>query len=187
MPRQSRMPAIYSRGCQADHMCVTFVLVVDEFERPGPVQRVEMNRIFPSHTGSAALQTSDATDLPSAFDPASENMRLRSVHRAIAELRRGTPVLLTGDAPLLLLAAETASAATLNELASLATGRPVLLLAPMRAAAVLQRPIPQNAPAVALSLSECLLAPEALLSLADPTVEQLLPDQTVTTSLPAQD
>src|ERR1700712_5307888 len=108
-----------------------------------------MNRIFPASNGSAAVQTSDAADMPfSAPDPASENMRLRSVHRAIAELRRGTPVLLTGDAPLLLLAAETASAATLNELASLATGRPVLLLAPMRAAAVLQRPMPQNAPAV---------------------------------------
>ena len=146
-----------------------------------------MNRIFPSSNGLAAIQSSDASN-PSfaAFDPASENMRLRSVHRAIAELRRGTPVLLTGETPLLLLAAETASAATLNELTGLAAGRPVLLLAPMRAAAVLQRPMPQNAPVVALSLSERLLAPEALLSLADPTVEQLLPDQPVPTALPAQ-
>ena len=93
-------------------------------------------------------------------------------------------MLLTGDAPLLLLAAETASASTLNELASLATGAPVLLLAPMRAAAVLQRPVPQNVPAVALGLSERLLAPETLLSLADPTVEQMLPDQPVQTALP---
>ena len=146
-----------------------------------------MNRIFPSSNGLAAIQSSDASN-PSfaAFDPALENMRLRSVHRAIAELRRGTPVLLTGETPLLLLAAETASAATLNELTGLAAGRPVLLLAPMRAAAVLQRPMPQNAPVVALSLSERLLAPEALLSLADPTVEQLLPDQPVPTALPAQ-
>ncbi len=38
-------------------------------------------------------------------------LRLRTVHRAAAELRRGIPVLLTGDAPLILLAAETAGTA----------------------------------------------------------------------------
>ncbi len=118
----------------------------------------------------------------SAPEPAT--LRLRGVHRAIAELRRGTPVLLTGEVPLLLLAAETASASSLNELAGLAAGPAVLLLAPMRAAAVLQRPVPQNVSAVALSLSDSLLAPATLLSLADPTVEQMLPDQPVPTSLP---
>ena len=35
-------------------------------------------------------------------------LRLRTVHRAAADLRRGTPRLLTGEAPLILLAAETA-------------------------------------------------------------------------------
>jgi GTP cyclohydrolase II len=142
-----------------------------------------MNRIFPSAAASAAIQTPDRPDnLP---EPNLAVMRLRGVHRAIAELRRGTPVLLTGDAPLLLLAAETASAATLTEMIRLADGPAVLLLAPMRAAAVLQRPVPQNVPAVALSLSPSLLAPETLLSLADPTVEQMLPDQPVPTALPA--
>ena len=143
-----------------------------------------MNRISPSGTGSAAIDPVGRLAVHAPSVPDAETLRVRGVHRAIAELRRGTPVLLTGDAPLLLLAAETASASTLNELASLAAGAPVLLLAPMRAAAVLQRPVPQNVPAVALGLSERLLAPETLLSLADPTVEQMLPDQPVQAALP---
>ncbi len=148
-----------------------------------------MNRISPSGAGSAVIDTAERPVAHAPFGPDEATLRVRGVHRAIAELRRGTPVLLTGmptgGAPLLLLAAETASASTLNELASLSAGPPVLLLAPMRAAAVLQRPVPQNVPAVALSLSERLLAPETLLSIADPTVEQMLPDQPAQTSLPA--
>jgi hypothetical protein len=35
---------------------------------------------------------------------------VRAVHRATAELRRGTPVLLTGETSLVVLPAETASA-----------------------------------------------------------------------------
>ncbi len=147
-----------------------------------------MNRISPSGAGSAVIDTAESPVLQAPFGPDEATLRVRGVHRAIAELRRGTPVLLTGTpaggAPLLLLAAETASASTLNELASLSAGPPVLLLAPMRAAAVLQRPVPQNVPAVALSLSDRLLAPETLLSIADPTVEQMLPDLPAQTSLP---
>ena len=143
-----------------------------------------MNRISPSGTGSAVIDPVGRLAVHAPTGPDASVLRVRGVHRAIAELRRGTPVLLTGDAPLLLLAAETASASTLHELATLAAGAAVLLLAPMRAAAVLQRPVPQNAPAVALALSERLLAPETLLSLADPTVEQILPDQPAQTALP---
>jgi GTP cyclohydrolase II len=59
----------------------------------------------------------------------------------------------------------------------------VLLLAPVRAAAVLQRPVPQAGPggkaaeaaAVALRLPPGLLDPAVLRSLADPTAERLLP------------
>ena len=59
----------------------------------------------------------------------------------------------------------------------------MLLLAPVRAAAVLQRPVPQSAQpamapepsAVALRLPPSLLDPAALRSLADPTTERLLP------------
>jgi GTP cyclohydrolase II len=104
-------------------------------------------------------------------------LRLRTVHRAAAELRRGIPVLLTGDAPLILLAAETAGPRGLAELRALAAEPPVLLLAPIRAAAVLHRPLEPGLPAVALHLNSELLAPGPLRVLADPTVEELLPTQ----------
>lgn len=105
---------------------------------------------------------------------------LRQVHRAMAELRRGTPVLLRGpDACLVVAAAEAVGALGLAELAASARVAPVLLLAPVRAAAVLQRPVP-HAPddegAVALRLPPTLTAPETLRSLADPTAERILPD-----------
>lgn len=143
-----------------------------------------MNQISPSGAASAVTDTLEPAAVYVSSCPDAEILRVRGVHRAIAELRRGTPVLLTGDAPLLLLAAETASSSSLNEFMALAAGSPALLLAPTRAAALLQRPVPQNVPAVALSLSERLLAPEILLSLADPTVEQMLPDQPVLVAPP---
>jgi len=104
---------------------------------------------------------------------------LRAVHRAMAELRCGTPVLLRGpDGALLLAAAETVSARGLVEIAAGAHGPAVLLLAPVRAAAVLHRPVPggtaAEAAAVALRLPSTLLDPAALRSLADPTAERLL-------------
>src|SRR5271165_4014948 len=109
--------------------------------------------------------------------PDPDVLRLRTVHRAAADLRRGTPVLLTGQAPLILLAAETAGPRGLAELATLAAEPPVLLLAPMRAAAVLHQPVEQGSPVVALSIAGELLVPGLLRSLADPTVEELLPTQ----------
>ncbi|MEO3470989.1 GTP cyclohydrolase II [Roseomonas sp. CAU 1739] len=98
----------------------------------------------------------------------------------MAELRRGTPVLLRGrDACLVVAAAETVGALGLAELTHAARQPAVLLLAPVRAAAVLQRPVP-HAPdddgAVALRLPPSLTAPETLRSLADPTAERLLPE-----------
>ena len=118
---------------------------------------------------------SGANVTPAEPDP--DVLRLRSVHRAAADLRRGTPVLLTGEAPLILLAAETAGPRGLAELAVLAAEPPVLLLAPMRAAAVLHRPAERGSPVVALHVSGELLTPELLRGLADPTVEGLLPTQ----------
>jgi GTP cyclohydrolase II len=53
----------------------------------------------------------------------------------------------------------------------------VLLLSPVRASAILQRPVPLNAPdegAVALRLPPGLTAPERLRAFADPTAELLL-------------
>ena len=111
--------------------------------------------------------------------------RLRAVHRAGAELRRGSPILLAGPAPLVLLAAETAGPRGLDELAALTPEPPVLLLAPVRAASVLHRPVEQADSAIALRLPPALLAPEVLHSIADPTEEQSLPLHPETTTVPA--
>jgi len=111
-----------------------------------------------------------------AADPDADVMHLRAVHRAAADLRRGTPVLLTGAAPLILLAAETAGPRGLAEFATLAAEPPVLLLAPLRAAAVLHQPVGGEA-VVALQVGSELLTRDLLRGLADPTVETLLPTQ----------
>jgi len=118
--------------------------------------------------------------------PDAQTQSLRQVHRAAAELRRGTPVLLKGsEGGLLVAAAETVSARGLAEVADGAVGASVLLLAPVRAAAVLHRPVLHGASAadpaekgvVALRLPlGGMPAPEALRSLVDPTAEQLLPE-----------
>jgi GTP cyclohydrolase II len=117
---------------------------------------------------------------------------LRGVHRAASELRRGTPVLLRGtEGALLVAAAETVSARGLAELAAGAIAPASLLLAPVRAAAVLQRPVPQgdlrgqSQEAVALRLPPALLDPPVLRSLADPTAERLLPAEPERVPAPA--
>ncbi|SDB64443.1 GTP cyclohydrolase II [Belnapia rosea] len=117
-------------------------------------------------------------------------LSLRAVHRAAAELRRGTPVLLRGgEHPLVIAAAETVGAAGLAELAALARGPGVLLLAPSRAADV--APVPVLRPvqgveeaAVALRLPPSLLDPAMLRSLADPTADRL-PEGNRTERVPA--
>jgi GTP cyclohydrolase II len=114
--------------------------------------------------------------------PDAAALAMRAVHRAVADLRRGTPVLLRGpEGCLAVAAAETVGARGLAELAAVAPAPAVLLLAPVRAAAVLHRPVPQHGTAtedgaVALRLTPALLTPAALLSLADPVAEQLLPE-----------
>ncbi len=100
--------------------------------------------------------------------------RLRAVHRATAELRRGAPVLLEGSARLAILAAETVGPRGLEELAALSSDPPLLLLAPVRAAAVLHRPVEQAGPAIALRLPPAMFDPELLRSLADPVEAQAL-------------
>jgi GTP cyclohydrolase II len=129
---------------------------------------------MPEAAASAPVVTPDPTVLS-----------LRAVHRAAAELRRGTPVLLTGEAPLILLAAETAGPRGLAELTALAIEQPVLLVAPVRAAAWLRRPIEHGSLAMALRLDRELIAPEPLRGLADPTVEALLPELQEPAPVPA--
>ena len=112
------------------------------------------------------------------------------MHRAAAELRRGTPVLLRGgDHALVVAAAETVGAPGLAELAALAKAPAMLLLARGRAATV--APTPALRPvqgveeaAVALRLPPSLLDPAMLRSLADPTADRL-PEGSRTERVPA--
>jgi GTP cyclohydrolase II len=104
--------------------------------------------------------------------------RLRRVHRATSDLRRGVPVVLTtGETMIGLLAAETAESGSVAELTALAADPPILLLAPTRAAAVLRRPVEQGTVAVAVRLPESLLAPDALRAIADPSFAPVPPDR----------
>ncbi len=115
--------------------------------------------------------------------PDSATLQLRGVHRATAELKRGTPVvMLSGGSQnenLVLLPAETAGSRGLAEFAALAQGPALLLLAPVRAAAVLRRKPETGLAAQAIRLPDTLFHPHSLRALADPTVEQLLPEEPV--------
>ncbi len=97
-------------------------------------------------------------------------VRLRQIHRAASEMRRGVPMVLTGEPSLCLVAAETAGPDSLAELATLGIGAPFLLLAPVRAAAVLRQPIDRAADAQAVTLPPDLLNQVSVRGLADPTV-----------------
>ena len=140
---------------------------------PGRMQKVAENALISSSPDPAVL-------------------RLRAIHRAAAEQRRGTPVLLEGEAPLVVLAAETASAGGLADLAALAAAPPVLLLSPVRAAAVLRRPVASSgapsgasdSPAVAFRATG-LLDPALLRGVADPTADQLLTEPPQPATVPA--
>ncbi|MBR0671677.1 GTP cyclohydrolase II [Neoroseomonas soli] len=138
-------------------------------------------------TPTASPASEPATGAPVQADPLA--LALRHVHRAATELRRGTPVILRGtDTALVVAAAETVGGRGLADIAAAALAPAVLLLAPVRAAAVLQRPVPHAADeegAVALRLPPTLLAPEALRSLADPTAERLLPEVPERVAAPA--
>ncbi|HBK09034.1 MAG TPA: GTP cyclohydrolase II [Acetobacteraceae bacterium] len=105
-------------------------------------------------------------------DANSNRARLRQVHRAAAELRRGVPVVLGGETPLLVLAAETAGADALAEFEAIAGARPILILAPARAAAILRSPMPADTGAVAVALPDALYRIEVYGALADPTAKQ---------------
>jgi GTP cyclohydrolase II len=111
--------------------------------------------------------------------------RTRAVHRAIAEARRGVPVVLAAKHPLIIVPAETVGAEGLRLIDLLSTGPAVLLLAPARAAAVLQHDVPETAPAIALSLARPLIDTATLKRAADPTMEQILP-AFETTAAPAE-
>lgn len=116
-----------------------------------------------------------AMPTPPSPQPAPAVLAMRAVHRAASDLRRGTPVVVQGaEGDLILAAAETVSGAALAELAGVALSAPVLLLAPVRAGAVLRRPVGAEDAVAALRLPTPLLDPMQLRSLADPTAERLL-------------
>ena len=133
----------------------------------------------------------DATDplVPPAAGTVSSAVRgapglsFRQVHRAIAELRRGVPVIVEGDAPLLVLAAEGASMPGLRELAVLAAGEGCLVLAGRRAADVSGRSVPDDA-LLAFAVPDGGLDPGRLRGIADPTVEQFAAEPLAEVALP---
>ena len=96
-------------------------------------------------------------------------LAMRSVNRAVGELRRGVPVVVRGEGGqrAVVLAAETATAATVQEFLAEAAGVPVLLLAASRAADL-------GAAGTALALPGEAGRPDlaALRALADPTQPQ---------------
>lgn len=128
----------------------------------------------------SSAETAGRTAAPVA-DPVV--LRLRAVHRAVADLRRGTPVLLEGPTSLALLPAEMAGAPGLAELGLLASAPPVLLVSPVRAASLLRRPVGPCGPAVAFRTAG-LLDPALLRGVADPTAAQLLPEPPETAPVP---
>lgn len=130
----------------------------------------------------AQPQGSQAEQAPAPFLPDPETLRTRAVHRAVADLRRGTPVLLLGSPDYIVAAADTVGAAGLAEFAALAAGPPVLLLSPVRAAALLRRPVE---PGGAIALRTAGLLDAALLrGMADPTASQILADPPEQATLP---
>jgi GTP cyclohydrolase II len=99
-------------------------------------------------------------------------LRLRQIHRAASDLRRGVPVVLGGAAPLLILAAETAGAGGLAELETISGADLVLILAPARAAAILRAPMSASEAAVAVKLPDLFRSIETYQALADPLAVQ---------------
>lgn len=94
----------------------------------------------------------------------------RQIHRAASDLRRGVPVLLTGAEPLLILAAETAGPSAIAEVRG--AGAPQLIVAPVRGAAVMRRPVENDATIVAAHVPDSLLSQDTLRGFADPTAPQ---------------
>ena len=122
---------------------------------------------------------------PSGAPGSATRLRLRAVHRALSELKRGVPVLLRlPGASVVVLSAEATGTAGLVEFAAATSRQAALLLAPVRAATVLRRPIAGEG-LVALQAGPTLLDAAVLNSLADPTAQQFTASPPVVIPAPA--
>ena len=131
-------------------------------------------------TASSAMAAAGRPDPIAAGAP---GVSFRQVHRAIAELRRGVPVIVAGDGPLLVLAAEGASMAGLREMAALAAGEGCLVLAGRRAADISGHPVSDDA-LLAFAMPDGGLDPGRLRGIADPTGEQIAAEPLAEMGLP---
>ncbi len=119
---------------------------------------------------SAVVSASVASETELAAQAKAESLRaLRAVHRAMGELRRGRPVLLLADLPLVIVPAETAQPESLADLLAVATSKPLLLLGAGRAAVLQGQPAPPDETPVAFTLPDDLLSARVLREVADPT------------------
>ncbi len=128
-------------------------------------------------TPEAAAERTEAEAAEAAVRP------FRQVHRAIAELRRGVPVIVQGEVPLVVLAAEGASMAGLREMAALTDAEGSLVLAGGRAAEISGRPVRDEA-LLAFASPDHGLDADRIRGIADPTAEQLVAEPLVEVPLP---
>ncbi len=135
-----------------------------------------------NHMPRPSTDAAETDNASAASDRAALVRRLRVVHRAQAELRRGVPVVMLGTSNLAILPAETADAASIADLCAIALTPPVLLLAGARAEAVLGQSSRLRIQAIPLARAQ--LTPEILRGLADPTAPQLLRTGLGDTALP---
>lgn len=145
-----------------------------------------MTDVTESHVPSASETVLSAVAAANRMEPGAAgvpDVSFRQVHRAIAELRRGVPVIVGGNDPLLVLAAEGASMAGLREMAGLAAGKGCLVLAGRRAADISGHSVLDDA-LLAFALPDGGLDPGRVRGIADPTLEQLAAEPLVEVGLP---
>ena len=114
---------------------------------------------------------------------AADSARMREVHRAVVRLRGGAPVVLAGAESWLLVAAETADEAGLDQAAQLGFADPLLLVGRGRARGLHAEPWAGDISAFALP--SALVTPDQLRRLADPVLDQLFSASPVPIATPS--
>lgn len=111
-------------------------------------------------------------------------LRLRSVRHAVSAMRDGVPLVLQAKRPLIVLAAETTTRLSLEELSEFATSNLVLVLAAGRARALGHNTLFPPETMLAFRLRRDDLTPERVRGLADPTAPQLVKTLGDTAAIP---